>query len=192
MTDIMDSRRRSELMAGIRGRDTAPELPVRRIAHRMGLRFPLQRKDLPGRPDLAFLRHHLAVFVHGCFWYRHAGCRHAPTPKSRIAFWKKKFTANVGRDARQEAALRALGWRTHFIWQCGTGDGAAVERRLAASINQGGVVNERESAPAVATVEAHASAPALDSPVRLLPAPSRSDARLRAVSASAPECGERT
>ncbi len=190
MTDIVGSTTRSKMMAGIRGRDTAPELAVRRIAHRMGLRFRLQRKDLPGRPDLVFPKHRLAVFVHGCFWHRHEGCRHASTPKSRIAFWKKKFTANVVRDARQEAALRALGWRVLVIWQCETGDGAAVERRLAASINQGGVVNERGNAPAVATMEAHASAPGLESPVRLLPAPGRSDAGLCAVSASAPECGE--
>ena len=73
MTDIVDSKRRSELMAGIRGRDTAPELAVRRIAHRMGLRFRLHRKDLPGRPDLVFPRHRLVVFVHGCFWHRHEG-----------------------------------------------------------------------------------------------------------------------
>ena len=118
MTDIVDSKRRSELMANIRGRDTAPELAVRRIAHRMGLRFRLHRNDLPGRPDLVFPKHRLAVFVHGCFWHRHEGCRHASTPKSRVAFWTEKFAANVVRDARQEAALRALGWRVLVIWQC--------------------------------------------------------------------------
>ena len=134
MTDIVDSKRRSELMAGIRGRDTAPELAVRRIAHSMGLRFRLYRKDLPGRPDLVFTKHRLAVFVHGCFWHRHEGCRYASTPKSRVAFWTEKFAANVDRDGRREAALRTLGWRVLVIWECETKDKTTVERRLAALI----------------------------------------------------------
>ena len=100
MTDIVDRQRRSEMMAGIRGRDTAPEMAVRRVAHPMGLRFRLQRKDLPGRPDLMLPKHRLAVFVHGCFWHRHGGCRYASTPKSRVAFWTEKFESNVARDAR--------------------------------------------------------------------------------------------
>lgn len=132
MTDIVDSRRRSELMAAIRTRDTAPELTVRRIAHRMGLRFRLHPKDLPGRPDVVLPKHRLVVFVHGCFWHRHAGCRYATTPKSRIAFWTEKFAANVARDARHEAALRELGWRVLVIWECETRDAGTVERRLAA------------------------------------------------------------
>lgn len=136
MTDIVDSKRRSKLMAGIRGRDTTPELMVRRIAHRMGLRFRLHRRDLPGRPDLVFPKHRLAVFVHGCFWHRHEGCRHASTPKSRIAFWTEKFAANVERDARQEVALRTLGWQVFVIWECETKDRAAVECKLAALITR--------------------------------------------------------
>lgn len=130
MTDIVSSKRRSEMMSGIRGHDTAPERAVRRIAHRMGLRFRLHRKDLPGRPDLVFPKHHLAVFVHGCFWHRHHGCKYAYMPKSRVEFWTKKFKENVARDRRQEAALRALGWRTLVIWECGTRHEAVVERRL--------------------------------------------------------------
>lgn len=192
MTDIVDSRRRSELMANIRGRDTAPELAVRRIAHRMGLRFRLHRHDLPGRPDLVFPKHRLAVFVHGCFWHRHQGCRHASTPKSRIAFWTEKFAANVERDARQEAALKALGWRVLVIWQCESRDEAAVERRLTASIDLGGVAEGQENAPSVATRETRTSALEFQSPVRLLSTPHRSDAGLRAVSALTPGRGERT
>ena len=153
MTDIMDSKRRSDLMAGIRNRDTAPELAVRRIAHRMGLRFRLHRKDLPGRPDLVFPKYRLAVFVHGCFWHRHEGCRHASTPKSRIAFWTEKFAANVERDARQEATLRALGWRVLVIWQCETTDKAAVERRLAALIQGETTAPERERTVPFAVTE---------------------------------------
>ena len=153
MTDIVDSKRRSELMAGIRTSDTAPELAVRRIAHRMGLRYRLHRKDLPGRPDMVFPRHRLVVFVHGCFWHRHHGCRYASTPKSRIAFWTEKFAANVARDARQEAALRALGWRVLVIWACETRRKAAVERRLAAEIWGRGSAPKRRSTPSVAVAE---------------------------------------
>lgn len=131
MTDIVDSRRRSEMMAGIRGRDTAPERAVRRVAHRMGLRFRLHRKDLPGRPDLVFPRHRLAVFVHGCFWHRHEGCRYAYTPKSRVAFWTRKFAENAARDRRNEDALRDLGWRVLIVWECEARDAEAVGMRLA-------------------------------------------------------------
>ena len=147
MTDIVDSKRRSELMAGIKGRDTAPERRVRRIAHRMGLRFRLHRKDLPGRPDLVLPKHRLAVFVHGCFWHRHEGCKYAYTPKSRVAFWSEKFAANVARDARQQATLKALGWRVLVIWECETRHETAVEDRLAALIQGDGFASEREATP---------------------------------------------
>lgn len=131
MTDIVSGRRRSEMMAGIKGRDTTPERAVRRVAHRMGLRFRLHRKDLPGRPDLVFPRHRLAVFVHGCFWHRHEGCRYAYTPKSRVAFWTRKFAKNVARDRRNEDALRGLGWRVLIVWECEARDAEAVGMRLA-------------------------------------------------------------
>ena len=153
MTDIVDRKRRSAMMARIRGRDTKPELAVRHIAHRMGLRFRLHRKDLPGRPDLVFPKHRLAVFVHGCFWHRHEGCPYASNPKSRIAFWTEKFAANVERDARQEAALRALGWRVLVIWQCEIGDEGAVERRLVGLIGRGATTQKPESTLSVTNVE---------------------------------------
>ena len=144
MTDIVNSKRRSAMMACIGGRDTAPELAVRRIAHRMGLRFRLHRKDLPGRPDLVFPKHRLVVFVHGCFWHRHEECKYAYTPKSRIGFWAKKFASNVARDARQEAALKALGWQVLVIWECETKDEVAVERKLATIIHREGSPPQRE------------------------------------------------
>lgn len=147
MTDIVDSRRRSAMMARIRGRDTVPELAVRRIAHRMGLRFRLHRKDLPGRPDLVFPKHRLAVFVHGCFWHRHEGCRKATTPKSRAVFWTAKFASNIARDARQEIALKELGWRVLVIWECETGNDAAVERKLAESVKPRWFGDPPQSAP---------------------------------------------
>ena len=153
MTDIVNSKRRSEMMAGVRGRDTAPELAVRRIAHRMGFRFRVHRKGLPGRPDLVFPRHRLVVFVHGCFWHRHEGCRYASTPKSRIDFWTDKFAANVDRDARQQAALRALGWQVLVIWECESKRSAFVERRLSAFVRRESSIPRRDSAVSVATTE---------------------------------------
>ena len=145
MSDIFDKRRRSELMARIRARDTAPELSVRRIAHRMGLRFRLHRKDLPGCPDLVLPKHRLVVFVHGCFWHRHRGCSRASTPKSRVRFWTEKLAANVARDRRTEAAVRALGWRVLVIWECETRHTVALQHRLAAVTTRGGSAAESES-----------------------------------------------
>ena len=128
--DIVDPARRSKMMAGIQGRDTVPEVVVRRTAHRLGFRFRLYRKDLPGRPDLVFPRYRVVVLVHGCFWHRHEGCRYAYTPQSRVEFWTEKFRQNVARDRRTEDALRRLGWRVLVIWECETRDDAVVAHRL--------------------------------------------------------------
>jgi len=113
-------------MARIRSIGTAPELAVRRAAHAMGLRYRLNRRDLPGTPDLVFPRFRVALFVHGCFWHRHAGCRLAATPKTRIEFWQAKFAGNTARDARQEQALVDAGWRPVVIWECETADPARL------------------------------------------------------------------
>ncbi len=121
---------RSSLMKKVRQRDTKPEMVVRRAAHRLGYRFRLQRKDLPGRPDLVFARRKVAVFVHGCFWHRHSGCRHASTPKANAGFWHEKFRCNVERDARKESELRQLGWKVLIIWECETGDEELLRLRL--------------------------------------------------------------
>lgn len=109
---------RSRNMAAIRGKDTAPELAVRRILHAMGLRFRLHRKDLPGRPDIVLPKHRTVVFVHGCFWHRHEGCRYTRTPKTRQEFWQTKFAANVDRDRRNRTNLQQLGWRVIVVWEC--------------------------------------------------------------------------
>ena len=130
MADIVDSKRRSRIMSRIRGRDTTPELAVRRMAHRLGFRFRLHRKDLPGRPDIVFPQYRAAVFVHGCFWHRHNGCRYAYTPKSRVPFWTEKFKKNVAHDRRSEEALRNLGWRVLVIWECETQDEIALQSCL--------------------------------------------------------------
>ena len=116
--DIVDKATRSRMMSGIRGRDTAPELIVRRGLHQRGLRYVLGGRGLPGRPDLVFPSRMTAVFVHGCFWHRHSGCRYACLPKTRLDFWVTKFSANIARDARNEARLRELGWHVEVIWEC--------------------------------------------------------------------------
>ena len=130
MVDIVSKEKRSWNMSRIAGRETGPELVVRRTAHRMGFRFRLYRKNLPGTPDLVFPKHRLAVFVHGCYWHRHDGCRLAYSPKSRVEFWTKKFKQNVERDSRNQSLLRELGWRILVIWECETRDVKIVEDRL--------------------------------------------------------------
>ena len=121
---------RSSIMQKVRQRDTKPEMVVRRAAHALGYRFRLHRRDLPGSPDLAFPRHKVVVFVHGCFWHRHQGCRHASIPKANAEFWHHKFCHNVERDARKEGELRQLGWRVLVIWECETRDLQILRRRL--------------------------------------------------------------
>ena len=123
--DVVDKATRSRMMSGIRGKDTKPELIVRRFLHRAGLRFRLHAK-LPGKPDLVLPKHRAAVFVHGCFWHRHEGCRYATTPANNAAAWQEKFAANVRRDAKVRQQLEELGWRVLVIWSC-----ELDERRLA-------------------------------------------------------------
>lgn len=120
LVDRLTPERRSWLMSRVRGKNTSPEMRVRRAAHAMGSRFRLHRKNLPGKPDLVFAKHRVAMFVHGCFWHRHAGCTKASTPKSQVEFWQRKFDANVTRDERVEAELLALGWRVVTLWECET------------------------------------------------------------------------
>jgi DNA mismatch endonuclease (patch repair protein) len=124
---------RSRMMAAIRGRDTKPELLVRRLLHAMGYRFRLHRRDLPGCPDIVLPRHRAVVFVHGCFWHRHRNgrCRLATTPKSRVGFWASKFRANRERDARSRRALARLGWKVLVLWECEMEEPQRLEARLA-------------------------------------------------------------
>lgn len=111
-----EQRRRS--MVGNKSRDTKPEIQVRKLLHSLGYRFRIQRKDLPGKPDILLPKYKTAIFVNGCFWHRHEGCKLASTPATNSEFWQKKFTANVERDARNYAALKALGWNVLIIWEC--------------------------------------------------------------------------
>lgn len=118
----------------VRRGGTAPELAVRKILSKLGLRYRLNVRSLPGTPDVANQAARWALFVHGCFWHRHAGCRLASTPKSNQAFWSRKFDANVARDARKERALVAAGFRVVTVWQCELADPSTLERRLAREI----------------------------------------------------------
>lgn len=118
-------------MRAVGRKDTAPELLVRSVLHRLGLRFRVHGKTLPGTPDIVLKKHRAVVFVHGCFWHRHKGCRRATTPVVRAEFWGNKFAGNVARDARVSSALRKMGWRVVVIWECQTKPHSKLERRVA-------------------------------------------------------------
>lgn len=121
---------RSFNMSRIRSTDTKPELIVRRVLHRLGYRFRLHRKDLPGRPDIVLPKHHTVVFVHGCFWHRHR-CRYGQVvPATRTEFWNRKFEENVIRDRKVKRRLRGLDWRVVAIWECQTRDVIQLEELL--------------------------------------------------------------
>lgn len=118
MVDIVDAETRSRMMRNIRGKDTKPELLLRRALHALGFRYRLHQKGLPGRPDLVFPKYRAAVFVHGCFWHRHQGCPKATTPATREDFWKSKFAENTARDRRNIDQLQSAGWRVLVVWEC--------------------------------------------------------------------------
>ena len=118
MADIVDRATRSRMMAGIRGRNTRPEMALRQALHARGLRYRLHDRKLPGTPDLVFRRFGAVCFVHGCFWHRHAECPYATIPATRTEFWLAKFEANVKRDRRDRHDLLHAGWRVAVIWEC--------------------------------------------------------------------------
>lgn len=118
--DRLTPERRSWLMSRVASKNSVAEMRVRQAAHAVGLRFRLHRRDLPGTPDLVFPRHRIILFVHGCFWHRHPGCRMATTPKSHVQFWQEKFERNVERDRSNMLELKALGWHPKVIWECET------------------------------------------------------------------------
>lgn len=116
--DTVSARRRSEIMARVRSKDTAPEMFVRRLIFSMGYRYRLHAPDLPGKPDLVFRSRAKVVFVHGCFWHRHQNCANTRDPKSRQKFWREKLDGNRARDARNRRALARAGWKVMTVWEC--------------------------------------------------------------------------
>jgi DNA mismatch endonuclease (patch repair protein) len=120
----------SSRMRAVKRESTRPEVLVRRVLHSLGLRFRINKKTLPGSPDIVLSRHRTALFVHGCFWHRHPCCRYASSPKTRQEYWVPKFAANTERDARKTAELEKLGWRVLVVWECETRNLAALEERL--------------------------------------------------------------
>ncbi|MCC6772877.1 MAG: DNA mismatch endonuclease Vsr [Gemmatimonadaceae bacterium] len=128
MSDVVDPATRSRMMAGIRGKDTKPEMLVRRYLHGRGFRYRLHDRKLPGRPDLVLGRFRSVVEVRGCFWHGHHGCKYATRPRSNAAFWAAKLRANCERDSRNLAALEASGWRVLVIWECEVHDERALAR----------------------------------------------------------------
>lgn len=139
MVDLLTSERRSWNMSQIKGRNTRPELRLRSLLHRAGFRFRLHAKQLPGRPDVVLPKYRTAIFVHGCFWHRHPGCRNTTTPSTRREFWQEKFDGNVRRDARNRAALEATGWTVVTVWECELKtDAEGVVRRLADKLRGNG------------------------------------------------------
>jgi len=128
MSDTQEAR--SRIMRAVKGRDTAPEMMVRRLAHRMGYRFRVCRRDLPGCPDIVFPRLRKVIFVHGCFWHGHHCARGARVPKGNRAYWVKKVAGNRARDQKNLERLAAVGWKALVVWECATRDEGDVRQRV--------------------------------------------------------------
>lgn len=133
--DTLSKLERSDLMSRIRGKDSAPELALRRLVHGLGFRYRLHANDLPGKPDLVFPSRNAVIFMHGCFWHRHASCRLARLPKSRVAYWAEKLEGNRLRDRRNRENLREAGWRVLVVWECQLKDPDKVAIRVCKFLN---------------------------------------------------------
>ena len=132
MADTISPQRRSENMRRIRSKDMKPELQVRRLLHRMGYRYRLHRRNLPGHPDIIFPKIKKAVFVHGCFWHQHEdpACRITRVPKSRLDYWAPKLKQNKERDAASASALADMGWKVFVVWECHVSEEKELRRKL--------------------------------------------------------------
>jgi len=135
VTDVYSPEKRSAVMRRVKGKDTSPELKVRKALTALGARYRLHRADLPGKPDIVLPRRKLALFVHGCFWHGHDCARGARVPKQNRDYWVGKVDRNRARDAKSRDALTALGWRVETIWECDLKDPAALEVRLIGLLN---------------------------------------------------------
>ena len=120
MTDVFTKEKRSWIMSRVKGRDTKPEILVRSVVHRMGYRFRVHRRDLPGNPDVVLPRHGKVIFVHGCFWHGHKRCPRSTRPTTNKGFWNEKLDRNIERDKRFQRKLGSMGWKVLVVWQCET------------------------------------------------------------------------
>jgi DNA mismatch endonuclease Vsr len=118
LVDVVTPEKRSEIMSKVRGKDTGPEMKVRRLVHGMGYRYRLHVGKLPGRPDLVFPGRRKIIFVHGCFWHGHRRCKLGRIPKSRVEFWTSKIAGNRSRDSKNIRKISSLGWRSMTVWEC--------------------------------------------------------------------------
>ncbi|MFL5338709.1 MAG: very short patch repair endonuclease [Gemmataceae bacterium] len=148
---MLHHERVSARMRAVRQANTGAELRVRRVLHALGYRFRLHRIDLPGKPDIVLPKYKAVIFVHGCFWHRHARCRKATAPKTNKEYWCAKFLANVTRDRNDRRQLRALGWRNLVIWECWTIHADKLERRLERFLRSGcsGTAKRAKNEPAL-------------------------------------------
>ena len=130
MTDPVDKQTRRWVMSRVRGKDTGPEMAIRRLVFSLSYRYRLHDRRLPGKPDLVFSARRKVIFVHGCFWHRHEGCALARMPKSRTDFWIQKLSANSERDTKNLVSLKMLGWKVLVIWECELGDARMLRKRI--------------------------------------------------------------
>jgi DNA mismatch endonuclease (patch repair protein) len=130
LVDHVSSKRRSEIMAAVRSKETKPELAVRRILHALGYRYRLHDAKLPGKPDIVFKSRKKVVFVHGCFWHRHPKCKYATIPKTKTDFWNEKFQKNVRRDRLTRSKLLDMGWECLIVWQCELKNPESLSRKM--------------------------------------------------------------
>lgn len=134
--DVHTPEQRSFNMSRIRSKDTKPELLVRKLLHRMGYRFRLHRRDLPGSPDVVLPRYHVLIYVHGCFWHRHEGCRFTTIPSNNTEMWQRKFQENILRDQKNRKDALRLGWQPIVVWECETRDLELLAFRLDTVLRQ--------------------------------------------------------
>jgi DNA mismatch endonuclease, patch repair protein len=135
MADKLSAKRRSWNMSRIRSRDTSPEIAVRRCLTKLGYKFRLHRKDLPGKPDVVLPKYQIAIFVHGCFWHQHRGCIDCSNPKTNAEYWRPKLLSNAQRDRKYRRRLRILGWTPIVIWECETQRAEQLCERLRAQLD---------------------------------------------------------
>ena len=151
--DTFSPKKRSEIMRRVRGKDTTPEIVVRSLLHRLGFRFRLHRADLPGKPDIVLPKYKTVIFVHGCFWHRHAGCSRASTPASRRDYWIPKFRRTIDRDRQNRESLRRAGWKVIVVWECELRDMARLAARLPDRIKKDRTISPPQDQTELAVAE---------------------------------------